>query len=244
MLRKYFPRVGLGLAAVLTILLPAAQAQTQAFSASLGGVVHDASEAAIPGAKVSLASLEKGIARTFTTDADGRFSFALLPPSTYTLTVEASGFSTYKQEGMVLSAGQASSQPVTMQVGQVQSDVTVTAQAAILASDNANVSSDLTAQQIDQLPVDFRNVFGLVLMNSSVNNASQFQVVNGGGQSGTADQDISFLNFGGGFFGTSAYLLDGHWDTAADWGGVIYVPSMEVVQEARIQTNSDRKSVV
>jgi hypothetical protein len=75
-------------------------------------------------------------------------------------------------------------------------------------------------------------------MNSSVNNASQFQVVNGGGQSGTADQDISFLNFGGGFFGTSAYLLDGHWDTAADWGGVIYVPSMEVVQEAKIQTNS------
>jgi hypothetical protein len=238
MLSKYFPRVGFGLAAVLTMLLPAAHAQTQAFSASLGGAVHDASEAAIPGAKVILASPEKGITRTFTTDTDGRFSFALLPPSTYTLTVEARGFSTYKQEGMVLSAGQASSQPVTMQLGQVQSDITVTAQAAILAADNANVSSDLTGQQIDQLPVDFRNVFGLVLMNSSVNNSSQFQVVNGGGQSGTADQDISFLNFGGGFFGTSAYLLDGHWDTAADWGGVIYVPSMEAVQEARIQTNS------
>src|ERR1019366_7157236 len=200
MLCKHLSRVGLafglGLAATLTLLQPAAHAQTQAFSASLGGAVHDASEAAIPGAKVTLASPEKGIARTFTTDADGRFSFALLPPSTYTLTVEASGFSTYKQEGMVLSAGQASSQPVTMQLGQVKSDVTVTAQAAILAADNANVSSDVTSQQIDQLPVDFRNVFGLVLMNSSVNNASQFQVVNGGGQSGTADQDISFLNFG------------------------------------------------
>ncbi len=111
-------------------------------------------------------------------------------------------------------------------------------QGPILAAEDANVSSDLTGLQIDQLPVDFRNVFGLVLMNSSVNNASQFQVVNGGGQSGTADQDISFLNFGGGFFGTSAYLLDGHWDTAADWGGVIYVPSMEAVEEAKIQTNS------
>ena len=86
--------------------------------------------------------------------------------------------------------------------------------------------------------MDFRSAFGLVMMNSSVNNASQFQVVNGGGQSGTADQDISFLNFGGGYFGTSAYLLDGHWDTAADWGGVIYVPSMEAVQEAKIQTNT------
>ena len=242
MLRKYSSRAGLAfgicLATALAIFPPIARAQTQAFSASLGGVVHDASEAAIPGAKVTLASSDKGVARTFTTDAEGRFSFALLPPSTYTLTVEAKGFSTYKQEGVVLTAGQTASLPVTMQLGQVQSEVTVTAQGAILAANNANVSSDLSGQQIDQLPVDFRSAFGLVLIDSSVNNASQFQVVNGGGQSGTADQDISFLNFGGGYCGTSAYLLDGHWDTAADWGGVIYVPSMEAVEEAKIQTNS------
>jgi hypothetical protein len=229
----------IGLAAVLAMLVPVANAQTQAVSASLTGVVHDSSEAAVPGAKVTLASPEKGITRGFTTDSDGRFSFALLPPATYRLTVEASGFSTYKQDGIALSAGQASSQSVTLQVGQVKSEITVSAQEApILAADNANVSSDLNQQQIDQLPVDFRSAFGLVMMNSSVNNAMQFQVVNGGGQSGTADQDISFLNFGGGYFGTSAYLLDGHWDTAADWGGVIYVPSMEAVQEAKIQTNS------
>jgi Carboxypeptidase regulatory-like domain len=243
MLPKYTARgvlaLAIGLAAALTILQPVAHAQTQAFSASLTGVVHDSSDAAVPGAKVTLASPEKGIARMFTTDAEGRYSFALLPPATYTLTVEASGLSTYKQEGIVLTAGQASSQSVTLQVGQVKSEITVSAlETPILAADNANVSSDLNQQQIDQLPVDFRSAFGLVMLNSSVNNASQFQVVNGGGQSGTADQDISFLNFGGGYFGTSAYLLDGHWDTAADWGGVIYVPSMEAVEEAKIQTNS------
>jgi hypothetical protein len=242
MLRKYSPRGGLafgiGLVAVLAFFQPSISAQTQAFSASLEGVVHDSSGAQIPGAKVKLVSPDKGVTRTFTTDAEGRYSFGLLPPATYTLTVEAGGFSTYKQTGVVLDAGQAASLPVTMQVGAVQTEITVTGQGPILASDNANVSSDLNGQQIDQLPVDFRSAFGLVMMNSSVNNSSQFQVVNGGGQSGTADQDISFLNFGGGYFGTSAYLLDGHWDTAGDWGGVIYVPSMEAVQEARIQTNS------
>ncbi len=222
----------------LATFQPGAYSQTQAFTASLGGVVHDSSGAAIPGAKVTLASPDKGITRTYTTDAEGRYSFALLPPATYILTVDAGGFSSYKQTGIALEAGQSANQAVTMQLGALQSEVTVTAQGAILAADNANVSSDLNQQQIDQLPVDFRSVFGLVLTNSSVNNASQFQVVNGGGQSGTADQDISFLNFGGGFFGTSGYLLDGHWDTAGDWGGVIYVPSMESVAEARIQTNS------
>ncbi len=229
----------IGLIAAFAIFQPVAQAQTQAFSASLTGVVHDSSEAAVPGAKVTLASPEKGVTRTFTTDADGRYSFALLPPATYILTVEATGFSSYKQAGIVLEAGQSSSQEIALQVGAIHSEVTVSALGgAILTSDNANVSSDLNEQQIDQLPVDFRSAFGLVLTNSSVNNASQFQVVNGGGQSGTADQDISFLNFGGGYFGTSAYLLDGHWDTAGDWGGAIYVPSMESVEEARIQTNS------
>src|ERR1039458_1296338 len=82
MLRKYSLRAGLAfgifLAAALTILQPVAHAQTQAFSASLGGVVHDSSQAAVPGAKVILTSPEKGLTRAFTTDAEARHTFAPL----------------------------------------------------------------------------------------------------------------------------------------------------------------------
>jgi hypothetical protein len=89
MLSKYSLRGGLVAAicliAALTMLQPVALAQTQAFSASLNGDVHDSSLAAVAGAKVTLASLEKGVTRTFTTDPEGRYSFALLPPATYTL---------------------------------------------------------------------------------------------------------------------------------------------------------------
>jgi hypothetical protein len=62
----------------------------------------------------------------------------------------------------------------------------------------------------------------------------------GGGSNSTdnADQDISFLNFAGGFFGTSAFMLDGSWDTDPEWGAVIYVPSVDAVQEFKIQNNS------
>jgi Carboxypeptidase regulatory-like domain len=229
---------GLGLTTALAFFPPAARCQTQAISASLGGVVHDASEAAIAGAKVTLESRDKGISRSFTTDSQGRYSFALLVPGTYSLVIQATGFSQYKEEGIQLAAGQAASESITLKLGQVQTELTVSAsQAPLLATENPNVSSDLNERQLQQLPVNLRNVFGLVLLNSSVNNSTQLQLLNGGGQSGTADQDISFLNFGGGYFGTTAYLLDGHWDTAADWGGVIYVPSLDSVQEAKIQTN-------
>src|SRR5579883_1655363 len=242
MFRSYFRQscraAAIRLAAALVLVAPAIRSQTQAFSASLTGVVHDASDAAVSCAKVTLSSSDKGIMRTFTTDAEGRYSFTLLPPGSYSLAIDASGFSAYKEEGIQLQAGQAASESITLQLRHVQTEVNVSAaQAPLLATDNANVSSDLGEQQIQQLPVNLRNVFGLVLLNSSVNNSTQLQLLNGGGQSGTADQDISFLNFGGGYFGTSAYLLDGHWATAGDWGGVIYVPSMDSVQEAEIQTN-------
>lgn len=46
------------------------------------------------------------------------------------------------------------------------------------------------------------------------------------------------MNFGGTFFGTAEYLLDGTWDTRVDWGGVIYVPSVDDVQEMKIMTNA------
>ena len=81
-------------------------------------------------------------------------------------------------------------------------------------------------------------MFNFVTLNSSVNNLSQSQVLNGGGEQGSADQDVSFFNFGGGFFGTTAFLLDGAWDTSQGWGGVIYVPSPDNVQEFKVQQNS------
>src|SRR6202021_929154 len=89
-----------------------------------------------------------------------------------------------------------------------------------------------------ELPLNLRNVFGLASLNSSVNNSTQAQMVNSNGISGSADQDISFLNCGRTDFGTAVYLLYGTWNTAQDWGGVVYVPSVESVQEFKIQTNA------
>ena len=152
--------------------------------------------------------------------------------------MEAPGFKTYQQNEIVLEVGQAASQNVTLSIGSADQQVVVTGESPILNTDNANVGSEVDSKQVVELPLNLRNVFGLVTLNSSVNNASQSQVLNGGGEQGTADQDISFLNFGGGFFGTTGFLLDGAWDTANGWGGVIYVPSVDAVQEFRIQTNS------
>src|SRR4029077_17496253 len=68
--------------------------------------------------------------------------------------------------------------------------------------------------------------------------AAELQVVGAPGISGSADHDVSFLNFGGTFFDTAESVPDGTSDTHLDWGGVIYVPSVDDVDEFKIQTNA------
>ena len=221
----------------ITVALPDVHGQTLASTASFSGSVSDSTGARVPNAKVTLNNPEKGITRAFTTDPEGNFSFALLPAGTYTLMVEAAGFKTSKQTGITLEVGQSANQSITLTIGSVE-QIEVVSTAPLLQVDNANIGAEISQKQVTELPLNLRNVFNFVELNSSVNNLSQRQTISSGGQQGSADQDVSFFNFGGGYFGTTAFLLDGAWDASEGWGGVIYVPSPDNVQEFKVQQNT------
>jgi hypothetical protein len=228
------------LLALLVCHISGALAQLAVTTATLSGTVTDPTGAIVPQTSVDLSSQENGIKRTQVTDSTGHYSFAQLPPATYILSIHGKGFKEYKQNGIVLDAGTSATQNVSLTVGSESQEVVVTAQASLLNTDNANISADIDAKQVVELPLNLRNVYGLATLNSSVNNTSEGQMLLGGGGPSTdnADQDISFLNFAGGFFGTSAFLLDGVWDTDPEWGAVMYVPSVDSVQEFKVQNNS------
>jgi hypothetical protein len=224
-------------ALAINIVVPVAHGQTLASTASFSGSVSDSSGARVANANITLSSPEKGITRAFKTDQEGNFSFSLLPAATYTLTVQAAGFKTFKQEGIALEVGQSATQSVALTIGSTE-QIEVTAVAPLLQTDNANIGAEISTKQVTELPLNLRNVFNFVELNSSVNNLSQRQTISSGGQQGSADQDVSFFNFGGGYFGTTAFLLDGSWDASEGWGGVIYVPSPDNVQEFKVQQNT------
>lgn len=235
---RFAKLVPLGFLAVLLLTGRDAAAQTQAITASLSGTITDPAGSAVNGAKITLTSSDRGIVRTATTGDTGLYTFTLLSSAIYSLQVEASGFKRFKQEGITLGAGQNVEQNVTLVIGALTESIEVTSQAPLLNTENANISSDVSARQVVDLPLNLRNVISLAELNSSVSNTAEEQVVGAPGISGSADQDISFLNFGGTFFDTAAYLLDGTYDTRLDWGGVVYVPSVDDVQEFKIQTNA------
>ncbi|MGB6745440.1 MAG: carboxypeptidase-like regulatory domain-containing protein, partial [Terracidiphilus sp.] len=124
------------LIAALAGAVPLAHAQIATTTATLSGVVTDATGAILPGASVTLRSSENGIERQFTTNADGRYSFSQMPPATYTLVVKVKGFEEYQQNGILLNAAQTATQNVSLTVGSEAQSVTVTADASLLNTDN------------------------------------------------------------------------------------------------------------
>jgi hypothetical protein len=215
-----------------------AWSQSEAVSARLDGTVQDENNATVPQAKVTLSNPDVGFSREAITGDSGLYTFSLIPPGTYQLRVEKTGFTVFLQSNIVLSVGQSSTLNAQLRVGNVNQTVEVTAQAPVLNTGSADVGSEVSSKQAVELPLNIRNVYGLVELDSSVNNSQQFQALNPPGSQGNVDQDIAFFNFGGGRFGTTAFLLDGAWDGAGDWDGVIYVPSVDELQEFRIQTNT------
>jgi hypothetical protein len=164
--------------------------------------------------------MDQAFNRTFTTDAGGRYEFTLVPASRYVLKVERSGFAAYVQTGISLRPGDSQTQDIHLQVGAVTQQVSVTADVSALRTSDADVSSELNTTQIDNLPIGDHMVWDLVFTNSSVQNSREMQNLGGvfQGGSSTNESDFGFFNFGGGFHGTTAFLIDGTWSTGADWG--------------------------
>ncbi|MGH9633047.1 MAG: carboxypeptidase-like regulatory domain-containing protein, partial [Bryobacteraceae bacterium] len=223
---------------ILILAASSAFAQGEAATARLSGTVLDPAGAPVPEAKVTLSSASTGFTREFTTTGSGQFTFTLIPPGSYEVRVEKEGFSTAVQSNIVLVVGQSSTLELKLALGAVTQTIQVEASAPVLNTGNANIGSEVTTKQVVELPLNIRNVFGLVQLDSSVNSSQQNQALNPPGSQGNVDQDIAFFNFGGGRFGTTAFLVDGHWAGAGDWAGVIYVPSVDETQEFRIQTNT------
>ncbi len=212
-------------------------AQSKSTTASLSGSVADPSGARVPKASVKLTNPENGIVRTDTTSSTGEFSFALLVDGTYTLEVSAPGFKTTRQNGIVLTAGDTVAENVTLTIGTTE-QVTVSTTGPLLQTQNANISTEISTKQLEELPLNLRNVLSFATLDSAVNVQGDRQLLGAGGSEDTADQDYSFLNFGGGYFGTNLFLLEGGYDTAQGWGGIFYVPAPEDTDLVKVTSYS------
>src|SRR5712691_470587 len=144
----------------------------QSFSAALTGTVKDISGAVLTGATVTVKHIETGLTRAVQADASGSYSVLSLPVGEYELTAEKMGFRREVRRGINLAVAQQAVVDVTLQVGSIDQQVTVTGEAPLVNTTLASTSGLITESQVKDLPLNGRSFDQLLTLNVGVSNAS------------------------------------------------------------------------
>jgi len=139
------------LAALLLVLAPFTFGQTIT-TADATGVISDSSGAVVPGAAVTLKSLDSGESRTETSNGAGQYRFSLLKPGVYEISASSQGLKS-NLDKITLLVGQAQEVNIKMNPLGTTTVLEVTTDAGVLQTENANIESNFNKQQIDDLPM-------------------------------------------------------------------------------------------
>jgi hypothetical protein len=138
---------------------PAAAQNTGAIS----GTVVDESGQVVPGATVTIVNERTGATRTLTSDSGGDFAFQAVPPGSYTVRVELSGFRTLERKANILTAsGALALGNVKLLVGSLTEVLTVEVQGTKVETTNSDHAGLLTSTQIEQIQTKGRDVMNLL----------------------------------------------------------------------------------
>ena len=140
---------------------------------SIVGFVTDSSGAVVPGAKVTIKNEGTGESRTVSTDSSGHYAIPNLPPTSYTMTAEATGFQKFESTHNVLASNSTISIDAKLTLGAATQTVEVTATAALLQTQSPAVQSEITGQQIQKQELNGRNpIYMTQLLPGAVSTAT------------------------------------------------------------------------
>lgn len=162
-LSRRFMRIGTPLAVLLIALALPQMGNAQVLYGSITGNVTDSNGAAVAGAIVTITHKETGRSRDGVTDAQGSYDFPTVQAGTYTVKVTKQGFKTVSRDNIAVTLNNVTRANLSVEVGQVSETVVITAEAAQLKTDRAEVSAELTSRPLRDLPVplgrNYQNLF-------------------------------------------------------------------------------------
>jgi hypothetical protein len=178
-----------------------AAAQTSVSTGGIVGTVTDQSGAVVSGAKVTITNLGTNQAANFATTSSGLYNSGSIVPGRYKVTVEAKGFKTTEM-GLTVQVGAVTTANIPLEVGQENTVVQVQAESVAVNTEQATVQGVVTAQQIENLPINGRNFLDLAQLEPGV------QIQDGSGFDPTKNGFAS-ISIGGRAGRTARIELDG-----------------------------------
>src|SRR2546423_988717 len=227
----------------LAMLIFAASILAQETTAGLQGTVKDSSGAVIKSAQVTVMADRLLGQKSAKTDGNGYYRFANLPPGTYTITVAAEGFSTAKNQGIVLEVGHLPTMDFSLEVGKTSTVVEVSGAAPLIDSTTNTNQTNLTEDIIQNAPhgYSFQSMIQFAPMARSEPLAGSQLIggaTGGGALPGSSGNGGAVgYSIGGAADSETSYLVDGI-DTENISGGYsnANVP-FEFIQEVQIKTS-------
>jgi hypothetical protein len=140
----------------------------QTLDTGILGNVSDASGATVVGAIVTISNQATGISRAVKTSADGKYEVRYLVPGAYMVEAQATGFRTERRAGVVVQINQQARIDFTLQVGEVQQTLEVTAAAPLLQTENATLGEVVAGERIVNLPLNGRSFVQLSALTPGV----------------------------------------------------------------------------
>ena len=221
---------------VILTVAPSLMAQT-AGSGALTGVVSDSTGAVVPGATVTVTSVDTGQVRTASTGQDGSYTVNLLPPGNYQVKFEASGFQTVEVPAAKVTVTETAVLNQALQVGAQSQEVTIQANVETIQTASSALGTVVNTETVLELPLNTRNYTNLLMMSAGVNASAS--------NASTLGKGSSLIAVNGGGTNQNTYLQDGasinnFYSLGTNVEGTIYAslatPNPDTISEFKIQT--------
>ena len=228
---------------LFTFSLAAAQSTT----ATLSGTVTDQNGAVVPAVEITVENIGTALKRHTTTNDEGRFTVPLLPPSTYSITAQRTGFTPVRIAGVVLNVGDQKALKIELKTGDVTAQVQVISEAPLINTSPA-VTTTIDRQFVGNLPLNGRSFQSLILLTPGVTVASaggsdfgQFSV--NGQRASTNYFTVDGVSANIGSFsqqlgGGALPALSGAYPAANAFGGTNSLVSVDALEEFKIQSST------
>ncbi len=212
------------------LLCPAAFSQS--ITASLQGRVSDNTGAVVAKANIAVINTETGLSRSTTTDASGEYNIASLPVGNYKVEVKAGTFRP-QMRTIPLTVGESATLDFSLVPGQIEQQVTVTAQAPLIEPTRTSTDTVIEQSQIKNLPVNGRQFIDFALLAPGV--------TIGDTTSGSTDviiEPVTKLSFAGQNIHYNFIAIDGADNISTASGVQKTTPSTDAVREFRVVNNT------
>ncbi|WP_047488711.1 TonB-dependent receptor [Terriglobus sp. TAA 43] len=226
----------LSLVACLAAGSVAAMAQVQ--NGTITGTITDTTGALVPDAAVTISSKATGLVLHVQSNKSGLYTAPQLIPGTYTVTVERPGFQKTIST-LDLTVGQTAQVDLALKVGNENETVDVSAEnAAALDSQTSNLDFTVQSKQVDNLPLNGRNPYGLAVLAPGIAPGNNFGVGVTVARGAVVAAATNNFQSNGGLGGSNEILLDGVSLVVCCQGQPAVTPSVEFVNQFKVVTSS------